>query len=821
MAIYKNANLDISVSAEQNPSYNAKPSVQFSTQDKNTAKYTFTVKQNNKPVDLTGVTASVTLYSEDKSVFQSDATITSATEGKIEYVIPSEAIRHHGKTRGDLRLTYPNGDVLGGLRFSFNIEQALIDRAAGVVGGVYIRDFEQLKAEIEATAESIKDFDVARVDMELKEKATKQEVQQVTAQLADTVKEVNGVKPTNGKVVIPVPEVDTSNLATKTDVQQLSLTFKESYPTLTDLQTAYPNGSNTNHVVLADNMIYTYKNGWISTGIQGVGTGIANGAVTPSKTTFINQNANQFNKDDSTIVRGKYANSQNDVDVTDAFITHLIPVKGGDVIRWNKYPLYKSGTNIFGGRVMKEDKSYQYNLGASNVTDKDTYFETTITGSTNKFVQLNGTISDIQNFRVVVNQEFPSSSVPFGYELKKEINLPKESVGESTLKKNSVNGEIIQKGVIDIDHTKFIKKSANEFNSKDERIVKGKFANAQNDVVNEKAFYTYPIQVNGGDTVRWKRHSLFVNGSTIYGGRAFNSSGNYSYNVSASNVTLYDNYFEHTVSGTTPKTLYLNGHLDDLNSFIVTINQPYPTSFSKPGYQLDERVQVAGASQEPVKTENVEFLKHLFLKTLCIGDSLTQGAYYSPELNGQEIKENYPYYLGKLTGWEVTNGGKSGFTTLQWWDLRAKANTYDFSTFDTFIICLGTNGGLTDTLETDATGNDYNQYADTNTGAYCKIIEKIKQSRPDARIFVTNVFGSSGDLAVTNRVIGKIATRYNLPTPININDGVINRGDIFHPFGNTLHFGKVGNLHFAKTILDQLLSLVNKNLAHYERILIP
>ena len=105
MAIYKNANLDISVSAEQNPNYNAKPSVQFSTQDKNTAKYTFTVKQNNKPVDLTDVTASVTLFSEDKSVFQSDATITSATEGKIEYVIPSEAIRHHGKTRGDLRLT--------------------------------------------------------------------------------------------------------------------------------------------------------------------------------------------------------------------------------------------------------------------------------------------------------------------------------------------------------------------------------------------------------------------------------------------------------------------------------------------------------------------------------------------------------------------------------------------------------------------------------------------------------------------------------------------------------------------------------------------
>jgi hypothetical protein len=75
--------------------------------------------------------------------------------------------------------------------------------------------------------------------------------------------------------------------ATKEEVQQISLSYKESYGDLTALQAAYPTGDIYNHTILSDGMIYTYKGGtWISTGIQANGTGIADKSVTQKKLSF-------------------------------------------------------------------------------------------------------------------------------------------------------------------------------------------------------------------------------------------------------------------------------------------------------------------------------------------------------------------------------------------------------------------------------------------------------------------------------------------------------------------------------------------------------
>lgn len=72
--------------------------------------------------------------------------------------------------------------------------------------------------------------------------------------------------------------------ATKAELQQVSLSFKESYDTLAALQTAYPSGDAYNHTVKADGMIYTYANSvWASTGILANGTGIADETVTSAK----------------------------------------------------------------------------------------------------------------------------------------------------------------------------------------------------------------------------------------------------------------------------------------------------------------------------------------------------------------------------------------------------------------------------------------------------------------------------------------------------------------------------------------------------------
>lgn len=76
--------------------------------------------------------------------------------------------------------------------------------------------------------------------------------------------------------------------ANTSDLQQISLAYKESYATLSALQSAYPNGNAYNHAVLADGLIYTYNNGWVSTGIQANGTGIADSSISARKLSFSN-----------------------------------------------------------------------------------------------------------------------------------------------------------------------------------------------------------------------------------------------------------------------------------------------------------------------------------------------------------------------------------------------------------------------------------------------------------------------------------------------------------------------------------------------------
>ena len=46
----------------------------------------------------------------------------------------------------------------------------------------------------------------------------------------------------------------------------------------------------------------------------------------------------------------------------------------------------------------------------------------------------------------------------------------------------------------------------------------------------------------------------------------------------------------------------------------------------------------------------------------CLGDSLTEGDYgiFGKSGIANVQPENYPYFLSKITGWEVRNFGKCG-----------------------------------------------------------------------------------------------------------------------------------------------------------------
>lgn len=186
---------------------------------------------------------------------------------------------------------------------------------------------------------------------------------------------------------------------------------------------------------------------------------------------------------------------------------------------------------------------------------------------------------------------------------------------------------------------------------------------------------------------------------------------------------------------------------------------------------------------------------------ICIGDSLTDGTYMAGDLAWKNIEENYPFYLSRMLGTPVENAGVGGYSASDWF-INCSDN-YDYGRYNAAIIWLGTNNGYTDTLDTDVEPySDYNSYAETETGYYCRIIEKIQQANPNCRIYLMTVFASKDDVKISNRVIKKIAARYDLQiidaSPLGMEHRELHAG-LENP-----HFGKAGNIAVARHIVTEL-----------------
>lgn len=199
----------------------------------------------------------------------------------------------------------------------------------------------------------------------------------------------------------------------------------------------------------------------------------------------------------------------------------------------------------------------------------------------------------------------------------------------------------------------------------------------------------------------------------------------------------------------------------------------------------------------------------LLVKTLCIGDSLTVGADYTSGEYGGNMKENYPYYLGKLTGNEVDYIATAGFSAKNWWD---ENQNNDFSAYDSAIIWLGTNEGLLDAGYVDLS---------TNTGCYGAIIKKLRADNPNIKIFLCKVKHSSGDAATTNSVISNFAQAYHTGV-IDIPSSDLWDAEnmaIYHP-NNNVHFSKVGNHALANFIKSEMDKYIASNLSSFNDLIL-
>ena len=95
------------------------------------------------------------------------------------------------------------------------------------------------------------------------------------------------------------------------------------------------------------------------------------------------------------------------------------------------------------------------------------------------------------------------------------------------------------------------------------------------------------------------------------------------------------------------------------------------------------------------------------MKICCLGDSLTEGDYgvFGKKGIANVQKESYPFFLKKLSGAEVKNFGKCGYTATTYLEYY-NSGAVDLTGTDIVLILLGTNGGL-DPVDHTPGNDDY------------------------------------------------------------------------------------------------------------------
>ena len=213
------------------------------------------------------------------------------------------------------------------------------------------------------------------------------------------------------------------------------------------------------------------------------------------------------------------------------------------------------------------------------------------------------------------------------------------------------------------------------------------------------------------------------------------------------------------------------------------------------------------------------FYKNNFMKVLCVGDSLTEGDYGSDPAGTANVhSKNYPYYLAKYLGTSnVYNLGRSGYTASVYWNNNVIQN-FDFQKFlpNVIVIMISANAAINDGLSTDVEPfNGYLNYANTQCGCYCKIIEYcMERTSKEAQIFLCQTphvgikrSGNRSNAINSYSPVLKIAERYSLPVIDLFKNGGFSdfNQDVMQPIDN-LHFSEIGYSKMGTFIGSNILS---------------
>lgn len=206
MMVTKNGTLSFDVNAYSSSSVST--SINFWTQDRQTARLIFKLTKDGVPLPLAAVTGKLVLVMSDGSRFIRDVTIVDRVNGHAEYVLSDKEVKHYGNVQAELNLYYTNDQSMSVHQFSFKISKSLIDQEIVPITEYYVDEFEALREKINSLyEESIQTIDDLRAKFEDLEKIeTKQGAQSKADAALAAAKEY--VDPHFGNKKIHVTESD-------------------------------------------------------------------------------------------------------------------------------------------------------------------------------------------------------------------------------------------------------------------------------------------------------------------------------------------------------------------------------------------------------------------------------------------------------------------------------------------------------------------------------------------------------------------------------------------------------------------------------------
>ena len=495
---------------------------------------------------------------------------------------------------------------------------------------------------------------------------------------------------------------------------------------------------------------------------------------------------NLFDPTDNTYVENAYIDgSGNVVEANGYFISNHIPVNSGDTF----VATYASATGTTSVRVYSKTGIRQGNV-TGTLSDNGKYITFTIPSNmvNAAYMTVNGRTA-LTEFMIIKGSVYPSFYIQ-KYALNAGIRLKANDdfleVDENVNSINTVLG-YVPAGA----------KSVTTSNAKT-----GYFVNATNNRVDASSNFNISnsIKLYRGQTISVIAQGYLTAVAIL--SKYYAADDVYETVVASTDSTLK------TYTWTADEDCYVRCSYNKTYTLVVTVTT------TEAFMSVIRSIEAAMTSSGESKIEYPQ----LFDNVLCIGDSLTVGYDGSGDT---PLTKNYPHFIEKLMVAETGMKAHGGWSAKEVWDDDI-STAIDLDSYDCAIIFLGTNGGLTNTVDTDCK-QDYTQNTDNNTGCYGKIIGKIKADAPNCRIFcVAGVNDYIRRATTMNPAVRALASFYNVGL-IDIENCIMSDNGasgsmeryLYRPVDG-IHYNALGYMTMANLFYDSMREFMSNHLTMYD-----